>query len=115
MKIFTVYDSKAEAFVHHFFSLTAGTAVRSFEQAVNEESHEFAKFAGDYTLFQVGEIEDSTGVVKGLDAPINLGLALTFIRNKGQLHAMTPPLESDATEIRAFREANPESRVQGGE
>lgn len=109
MKIFRVYDSKAEAYMNLWTSQTAGTAVRSFEAAVNEEGHDFQKFAGDYTLFEVGECGDREHGGSWYDAPINLGLALTFVRNEGQLHTIVPA--NDVHE----RIQERESRVQGGE
>ncbi len=80
LKVFSVFDSKAEAFIQPFYSQTTGTAVRSFEQALQNEDHEFRKFAADYTLFELGEFDQQTGSFTELPAKINLGLALTFIK-----------------------------------
>ncbi len=82
LKVFSVYDSKAEAFIQPFYSQTTGTAVRSFEQAVQDPTHEFRKFAGDYTLFELGEFDQSTGHFTQLATHINLGLALTYIKDE---------------------------------
>ena len=109
MKIFRVYDSKAEAYMPPFTSPTAGTAIRSFEAAVNEEGHEFQKFAGDYTLFEVGECDDTHHGGTWHDAPVNLGLALTFVQREGQLHAMP-----NDGKLRTMG-SDGDSRVQGGE
>lgn len=81
LKIFAVHDSKAEAFMTPFFQLTTGLAIRSFQAAVNEEGHEFQKYASDYTLFEVGEFDSSSGEVTTLPTPQSLGLALQFIHN----------------------------------
>lgn len=76
LKMFTVFDSKAGAFIQPFFSQSTGTAVRSFEDAANNETHEFRKHAADYTLFELGEFDQNTGTFEILDARINLGNAL---------------------------------------
>jgi len=55
LKIYSVFDSKAEAYLMPFFSQTQGTAVRSFISAVAEEGNLFRRFAEDYTLFELGE------------------------------------------------------------
>lgn len=81
LKIFSVHDSKAEAFVQPFYSATTGTAVRSFEQAVNTSDHDFHKFAGDYSLFELGSFDQAKGTFEILDSPINLGLAITYIKD----------------------------------
>lgn len=80
LQVFSIYDSKAEAFIQPWYSQTLGTAIRSFEQAVNTPDHEFAKFAGDYTLFHLGEFCQHTGKFSALPAHINLGVALSFIK-----------------------------------
>ncbi len=80
LKVFSIFDSKAEAFIQPFYSQTTGTAIRSFEAAVNQPEHEFHKYAGDYTLFELGEFDQNTGITTSLETQLNLGLALTFIR-----------------------------------
>lgn len=80
-KIFTVYDSKAEAYLQPFFAETTGIATRDFEAAANDETHQFAKHAGDYTLFELGTFAEDTGQFTNLTTPINLGLALTYMNS----------------------------------
>jgi len=82
LQVFTVYDSKAEAYIQPWYSQTLGTAIRSFEQAVNNEEHDFFKFAADYTLFHLGDFDQSTAEFTALPSPVNLGCALTFIKGK---------------------------------
>jgi len=82
IQVFSVYDSKAEAYIQPWYSQTLGTAVRSFEQAVNTEEHEFFKFAADYTLFHLGDFDQSNAEFNALPAHVNLGCALTFIKGK---------------------------------
>lgn len=80
LKIFSVYDSKAEAFVQPFFSPATGTAIRSFATACNDENTDIHRYAGDYTLFEIGEFDPSTGKITPLEAHLNLGLAAAFIK-----------------------------------
>lgn len=91
MKIFSIFDSKAEAFHMPFFSPTKGTAIRSFAQAANDESSDFFKHAGDYTLFEIGDWEELQGDGKFYEAKINLGTALehqTQQQLRGELKQM---------------------------
>ncbi len=81
LKVFSIHDSKAEAFIQPFYSQTTGTAVRSFEQACNDANSDFHKFAGDYTLFELGEFDQNTAQFTALKTPTNLGLALTYIKD----------------------------------
>lgn len=89
--IFTVFDSKAEAFLNPFYSNAVGLALRSFEAACNDATHDFHKYAADYTLFQLGTFNQESGTFDLLASPLNLGLAITFINQ-----ADTPPLLKEA-------------------
>lgn len=82
LQIFSVFDSKAEAFIMPFFSQTIAVACRSFGQACNDEKENFHRYAADYTLFHVGTFEQDTGLITAQKTPINLGLASTFIEAK---------------------------------
>lgn len=80
LKVFSVYDSKAKAFLQPFFCVNAAVAVRSFESAVNDQRHDFHRYAGDYTLFEIGEFHESEGRLVGLEAKVSLGVAVEFLK-----------------------------------
>jgi hypothetical protein len=61
LKVFSVADSAAGAFMQPFFSISQGAAIRSFVDAVNDANHEFHKHAADYTMFLLGEFDDANG------------------------------------------------------
>lgn len=86
MKIFSIYDSKAEAYIQPFYSLTPAAAIRIFSEAAQDEgdsngrpAHAFNKHGADYTLFMVGEWDERTGIIKPTDAKTALGCAIDFI------------------------------------
>lgn len=85
LKVFSVYDSKAEAFMQPFFVSTVGMAARMFEEACLDEKHNFHRHAGDYTLFEIGEFDDSTGRVDCLPTPRSLGMALEVVSRVQQM------------------------------
>lgn len=61
LKIFTVYDSKTEAYMPPFFMQSTGQAMRSFEDTINhEKEHVFGKHPEDFTLFELGKFDDQT-------------------------------------------------------
>jgi len=62
-QIFSVYDSKAEAYMQPFFFQGKGQAVRSFSDLVNDNSTLCGKHPQDFTLFHIGEFDDATGNV----------------------------------------------------
>lgn len=81
LKIFTVYDSKAEAYMQPFFCQSTGVAVRMFEQAANDPNHSFCKWPGDYTLFELGEWDEHSAMFTPAVTPTNLGMAITMQRS----------------------------------
>lgn len=79
LKIFTVYDSKAEAYLAPFFCANAAVACRSFQGAVQDPQHDFHRWAADYTLFEIGEWHQDKGELVQHQAHINLGNGLSFL------------------------------------
>lgn len=71
-KIYSVFDAKAEAYLPPIFQRTHGEAIRSFESAVTQPDHQFHNHAEDYTLFHVGEFDDSTGAIEKVLTPVPL-------------------------------------------
>lgn len=99
LNAFTVYDSKAEAYLPPFFFTTTALAIRSFETAANQEEHDFHKYAADFTLFKIGNFDDHSGRIDSLDSFENLGTALTFIRNEPLVQrALTTLVDLDRKE-----------------
>lgn len=80
MKIYSVYDSKIEAFMQPFFMPAKGAALRAFSECVNDEKHQFGKYPGDFTLFEIGSFEDSSGTLEMWSTPISLGLGIEFLK-----------------------------------
>lgn len=62
-KIFSVRDAKVDAYLQPFFAPTHGSALRSLTDAVNDPKHEFFKHAADYSLWYLGDFDDSDGVL----------------------------------------------------
>ncbi len=97
LKIFSVFDTKAEAYLTPFFCPSTGVAIRSFEAAANDATHQFRLYAADFTLFELGTYEQSTAKFEILPAPMNLGSALTF------RHSDATP---DERQVAAFTQEN---------
>lgn len=76
MKIFSIYDDKVEAYLSPITAPTTAAAVRMFETAANDESHDFHKHAGDYTLYEIGLFDEEHGTIMPLDPRKSLGTAL---------------------------------------
>lgn len=77
MKVFSIYDVKAGAFITPFFLPTQGMAVRTFIDCCNDENHAFGQHPEDYSLFVLAEFDNVHGtfvdttskiVLNGLEA-----------------------------------------------
>lgn len=78
--MFSVFDSKAEAYIQPFFSPNHAVGIRDFTTAANDPNTQFHINAGDYTLFELGKFDQATGKITKLNAPKNLGTAISFKR-----------------------------------
>jgi len=80
MKIYSVYDSKTEAFLQPFFMQAKGQAIRAFSELANDEKHQFGKYPEDFTLFEIGLFDDQKGSIVTHSTPVSVGLAIEFVR-----------------------------------
>ena len=75
LSIFSVFDSKASAFLPPFFLHNDAMAIRVFSDCVNADTHAFGKHPADYTLFRIGSFSDENGTLTA-ENPITLGNGL---------------------------------------
>jgi len=80
-QIFTVYDSKAHAYLTPFFLHEDDMAIRVFSDCVNDATHQFGKHPEDYTLFKIGSWEDDKAKFF-TNNPIALGNGIEFVSAK---------------------------------
>lgn len=78
---YSVYDSKAEAYMQPIFYKTEGEALRAFSNACNLPEHPFHANAEDFTLFHIGDFDDSTGLMAPFTTPKPLRKAIEMKGN----------------------------------
>lgn len=81
-QVFSVYDQRASVYLPPMYMQNKGFALRSFEDAINDQSHQFARHPGDYTLVHLGEFDDCSGKFSLLDMPNILINGLECVKNK---------------------------------
>jgi hypothetical protein len=81
LKIFTVFDCKAEAYLQPFFMKSKGEAIRAFSDTSNDQNHNFGKHPEDFTLFELGTYDESNASIEMLSTPQSLGKAIEFVKN----------------------------------
>lgn len=69
--IIAVRDSKADAFGRPFFVASAGVGIRSFDDEVNrrDPENQMNNHPSDFALYQLGEYDDSTGIIECYPQP----------------------------------------------
>ena len=82
LKIYSVYDSKAQAYLQPFYMPSRGAALRAWGDAVNDNNGQFKKHAGDYSLFELGEFNDENGTFEIDIQRTNLGNGVEFLERK---------------------------------
>lgn len=85
MKIYSIYDSKSEAYMNPWYARTKGEAIRSFEQACKDEKSQLSKYPEDFTLFELGEFDEYMGIIKPNIAKTAVISAIDFTRQERPL------------------------------
>lgn len=80
MKMFVIYDSKIEAYDLPMTFKARGEAIRVFADAINADEPKamIARYPSDYTLFEIADYCDATGVITPYPAMVNLGIGHEF-------------------------------------
>jgi len=81
MKIFSIHDSKAEAYLTPNFFKTTGEALRAFETTTKNPDTQFNKYPHDFTLVEIGHYDELTGTLTSNDKPTILASASEFTSN----------------------------------
>ena len=95
MKIlmFSVYDSKASAYMQPIFMQSLGTAIRAFEDTMEDPNHQFKKHPEDFTLFHIGSFDDEGCTFDLLPTPSPIAKAIEFAHAK-------PPFENEVVNLK---------------
>lgn len=78
---YAIRDTKAEAFTRPpFFAPNKGVVGRAFSGMVNDPSTEIGKYPADFTLFEIGEFDETTGVlIPRKQGILDLGNGLAYL------------------------------------
>lgn len=81
IKIFTVFDQKAEAYKEPFYQPQTGQGVRIFADCINKQDHPFNLHPEDYTLFEIGLYDEESGEIAPHSPLKSLGNGVEFIKS----------------------------------
>jgi len=80
MKIFSVHDMKAEAYLPPIFVKSTGEAMRIFETTCKDTNTNFNKYPHDYTLVELGEWDEQSATFLTSEKPRILANASEYIQ-----------------------------------
>ena len=111
--VFSIYDSKAEAYLPPFILPKQAQAKRAFSDCVNSDTHQFGQNPADYTLFELGNFNDEDGQHLVHRANISLGNGLEYLEPDnviGELDDARPEQKANSR----LKEISPRPSVQPG-
>jgi len=76
--VYSIFDSKAEAYLPPFILPKKAMALRTFSDCVNSDTHQFGANPADYTLFELGTFNDENGQFLLHRSVISCGNGLEF-------------------------------------
>lgn len=78
MRIYSVRDNCIAAFLQPFFARSDAEAARSFSDACTSPDHNFSKHLPDYSLYVLGEFDDTNGACLGMASPVKVVDGLVY-------------------------------------
>lgn len=75
-RLFTIYDSKVEAYLPPFHFRSRGEALRNFIDACNDPQQNLFSHPEDFTLFALGEFDDGNAEYTLLKTPEPIAKAI---------------------------------------
>jgi len=79
VKLYSIYDKKAQTYAPPFAYPYHGQAIRAFSDLVQDQRSSVNKHPGDYALFFLGEYDDNTGELISLQKPEHLSEAQEYL------------------------------------
>lgn len=82
-KVFSIHDSKADAFMSPWVVQTQGLAIRQFTLIAMDANSQIGKFPKEFSLHWLGEYNDATGQFTNNEkGPVFIGLASDYINGE---------------------------------
>lgn len=84
-RLFSIYDEKAQAWLPPFAFIHQAQALRAFSDCLNSKDHQFAQHPEDYTLAQIGEWDEQSGVLVSFEKKTILGNGIEVKNTYGRI------------------------------
>lgn len=80
VRAFAVFDVKAQVYMPPFFFAERGQGHRQFFDIVQNKDHPIGLHPEDYSLFEVGQYDDATGLLEPYKGPELVCTALQCVK-----------------------------------
>lgn len=80
-KVYAVYDKKMEGFNRPMFLQNNGVAIRSFQDACEQQDSPIRNHPDDFALYLIGEYNDTLGELKP-SKHVNISEARDYVKEK---------------------------------
>lgn len=80
VKVFAIYDSKAECYGPAIQMRSTGEALRAFADLANDDRTETGKHPEDFTLFEIATYDNEKAVFQNYTTPNSLAVAIELKR-----------------------------------
>ncbi len=77
--MFSIYDEKCQTYSSPFTQPHIGQAIRSFNDLSQDKTTSINRHPEDYTLYHIGEFDDSSSNLKSFNEPKFLARASEFV------------------------------------
>lgn len=78
MRIYSVHDNKAKAYLNPFHARTSGEAIRAFQTECKNPQSPFNQYPSDFTLYELGEFDEESASIATHKSPVHLSNASEF-------------------------------------
>lgn len=80
--VFSVLDTKAQAFLRPFFAVNKAVAIRQFQTECQNQQSMFSQHPEDFCLFELGMWDENSGELRSLEARVSLGYATDYMKKE---------------------------------
>lgn len=86
LKIYSIHDQAAQAFITPFFMHNKALAIRAFSDNINsKEENNISKHPEQYSLFCLGEYDDIKGTIDAYQKPEIIATAIELVEEKEEI------------------------------
>ena len=79
LRVYSIFDDKAQVFNTPFFSINHGTALRAFGDLCNDTRSSISRYPQDFHLYCLGEFDEDKGCIVNAEHPEFIAHAVNMV------------------------------------